>query len=92
RFLDNELIYLSLHFQTAIERAKSNKDKIRVLIVCHLGQVSMDLIVNRIQNIYKDIEIVGAYSVQTFLKMEKNCYDFIISTEKLPNQHKDVIY
>lgn len=92
RFLDNELIYLSLHFQTAIERAKSNKDKIRVLIVCHLGQVSMDLIVNRIQNIYKDIEIIGAYSVQTFLKMKKNCYDFIISTEKLPNQHKDVIY
>lgn len=92
RFLDNELIYLSLHFQTAIERAKSNKDKIRVLIVCHLGQVSTDLIVNRIKNIYKDIEIVGAYSVQTFLKMKKNCYDFIISTEKLPNQNKNVIY
>ncbi|MDO7203823.1 hypothetical protein Q5M85_06170 [Paraclostridium bifermentans] len=24
--------------------------------------------------------------------MKKDCYDFIISTEKLPNQHKDVIY
>jgi transcriptional antiterminator len=91
-FLNNELIYLSLHFQTAIERAKSKKDKLRVLIVCHLGQVSTDLIVNRIKNIYKDIEIVGAYSVQKFLKAKKDCYDFIISTEKLPNQSKDIIY
>lgn len=91
-FLNNELIYLSLHFQTAIERAKSKKDKLRVLIVCHLGQVSTDLIVNRIKNIYKDIEIVGAYSVQKFLKTKKDCYDFIISTEKLPNQSKDIIY
>ena len=34
---ENDLIYLAIHFQAAIERMKDEGEKTKIIIVCHFG-------------------------------------------------------
>lgn len=89
---EEEMIYLTLHFQAAIERMKSNEPKIRIVIVCHYGMAASSLIETKVNRLFNAIQIVGSYSIHTFLQLkELNC-DLVLTTEKIPACTVPLIY
>ena len=89
---ENEMIYLTLHFQAAIERMNTKVRKVKTIIVCHYGVAAASLISIKIERVIREIEVIGGYSVQEFLKLKEVSCDLILSTEILPNSHIPIIY
>ena len=88
----NEMIYLCLHFQVAIERMKTQEGKINAIVICHYGMAAATLIATKINSLFGAIEIAGCYSMYDFLQLKKHNYDLILSTEKINETGKMVIY
>ena len=88
----NEMIYLLLHFQVAIERLKTQDRKVRAIIICHYGMAAATLIATKINSLFGAIKIVGCYSMYDFLQLKKHNYDLILSTEKITKTKTPVIY
>lgn len=88
----NEMIYLLLHFQVAIERLKTQEGKIRAIVICHYGMAAATLIATKINTLFGTIKITGCYSMYDFLQLEKHDYDLILSTEKIVEVKTPVIY
>lgn len=62
----NEMIYLTLHFQVAIERLKIEEQKIRAIVICHYGMAAATLISTKINSLFGVIRIIGCYSMHDF--------------------------
>lgn len=88
----NEMIYLTLHFQVAIERIKTTERKISAIVICHYGMAAATLISTKINSLFGAIKIKKCYSMYDFLRLETHDYDLILSTEKIQNSKKPVIY
>ena len=88
----NEMIYLLLHFQVAIERLKTQEGKIRAIVICHYGMAAATLIATKINALFGTIKIIGSYSMYDFLQLKKHDYDLILSTEKIVESKTPVIY
>ena len=88
----NEMIYLTLHFQVAIERLKIEEQKIRAIVICHYGMAAATLISTKINSLFGVIRIIGCYSMHDFLNLNKHDYDLILSTEKIEHSKTPVIY
>lgn len=88
----NEMIYLTLHFQVAIERLKTEEQKIRAIVICHYGMAAATLISTKINSLFGVIRIIGCYSMHDFLNLNKHDYDLILSTEKIEHSKTPVIY
>ena len=89
---DDELIYLAIHFQAAIERLKDEGEKVRILIVCHFGSAAGRIIQSRMERRIPDVEIAGIYSLQEFSQMESPECDCIVTTERILKTELPVIY
>lgn len=89
---DDELIYLAIHFQAAIERLKDEGEKVRILIVCHFGSAAGRIIQSRMERRIPDVEITGIYSLQEFSQMESPECDCIVTTERILKTELPVIY
>lgn len=89
---DDELIYLAIHFQAAIERLKDEGEKIRIIIVCHFGSAAGRIIQAKIERRITDVEIVGVYSLQEFSQMASPECDCIVTTERILQTEFPVIY
>lgn len=89
---EQELIYLALHFQAAIEKLKQVEERIKAIIVCHFGVAVSNLISRRIERIFPQIDVIATYSVQDFIKLEDVQCDLIMSTESLPNTDITTLY
>lgn len=87
-----DLVCLSLHFQTAIERLKKEERKIKTVLVCDLGQAVYELIMAKIERLYPEILIEEIYSMQVFLTLDTIECDLIISTENIENTNIKTIY
>ncbi|HAM63450.1 MAG: hypothetical protein A2Y20_06395 [Firmicutes bacterium GWF2_51_9] len=74
---DDELSYMAIHLQAALERCVSNK---RVIIVCPEGIGFSRFLANRISRFVSSIEIVDIVSLGKLNKMDFREIDFIIST------------
>ncbi|MEG0254084.1 MAG: BglG family transcription antiterminator [Vagococcus sp.] len=88
---DDEIGFLTIHFQLAFEKIEVTK---HVLIVCSFGFVTSELILNRIErNISKNI-IVEVSDERTLKKVDRSSIDLIISTVplKMNNQVTPIIY
>ncbi|MDT2813959.1 BglG family transcription antiterminator [Vagococcus carniphilus] len=88
---DDEIGFLTIHFQLAFEKIEVTK---HVLIVCSFGFVTSELILNRIErNISKNI-IVEVSDEKTLKKVDTSAIDLIISTVplELENQVNPIIY
>ena len=88
---DDEIGFLTIHFQLAFEKIEVTK---HVLIVCSFGVVTSELILNRIErNISKNI-IMEVSDEKTLNKVDLSLVDLIISTVPLERQSKDtpIIY
>lgn len=78
-----EIVYLTLHFQAAIERMVNFGQNLRIIVVCHYGMAAASLISARLERIRAGIEVVDSLSMQAFLEHEEFDADLIVSTESI---------
>ena len=83
--LEEELLYLTLHFQAALERLRSTGQHVRVLVVCHYGMAAANLIAERLTHLHAGIFIIGSTSMQSFLAHDAAEADLVVSTEAIAN-------
>ena len=89
RFNEDEIAFLTIYFQSAIERAKINR---KFLIICQMGIATSELLMNRIKNIIPSLDSIEVASVPELDHMNLDQFDFIISTIKIDIPEKQVIF
>ncbi|WP_373895503.1 transcription antiterminator [Virgibacillus sp. CBA3643] len=90
---EDEAAYLVLHFQASVERMHKERTPVkRAVIVCDLGVGMSHLLQAKLEQSYRDFEIlasIGQTEFPTFL--EKHNVDMIISTTDIKNSDVPVI-
>lgn len=86
---EQEIGYLALHFQLALERMKTNKKKKRILAVCASGAGTSRLLMFRLRTRFADeIDEIRAASLADLDSINPDDWDLIVSTvpvaRKLP--------
>ncbi|MDO0918474.1 MULTISPECIES: PTS sugar transporter subunit IIA [unclassified Enterococcus] len=87
-FNEDEIAFLTMYFQAAIERARLNR---KILIVCQMGIATSELLINRIKNVLPSLDSFEVASVPELEQMTLEDYDMIISTIKIDIPKKEVI-
>lgn len=85
---EDEVAFLTLYFQSALEKLKMNK---KILLVCQLGSPSYDYLISRMRNNIPAIYSVDVASVVETETMDLDKYDFIVSTVHLEKIDREVI-
>ncbi|EBS7634350.1 PRD domain-containing protein [Salmonella enterica] len=86
---EDEVGYLTVHFQAAMERQIARK---RVLLVCSTGIGTSHLLKSRIQRAFPDWTIVGVISAANLPAIVTEDIDLVISTINLPAITLPVVY
>lgn len=87
---EDEIAYLVLYFQTAMEQSMSQK---RVIVVCSSGIGTSHLLRNRIKKSFPDWDIVDVVPLSCLeSEIDLESIDFIISTVKIGNVNKPIAY
>src|SRR5699024_7390671 len=72
---EDEIAYLTLHFQASVERReKKNHQKKQGIIVCHLGVGTSHLLQAKLEQQFKDIDIIdciGEAELQPYLSSDE---------------------
>jgi len=84
----DEIGYLTLYYQTAIERISIKK---RVIVVCQSGMGTSQLLTTRIRKAFPQWDIVDIQSVSMLEKQKLDDIDFIISTVPIDIKEKPYI-
>lgn len=85
---DDEVGFVSIHFQAALERVKKMH---KILFVCPNGIGTSSFVSAKIRRILPDINSIETVSTTALKKMDLSDVDFIISTVKLPHLGKPVV-
>lgn len=86
---EQEISYITLHFGVALEKVKENIiKKSRVILVCGTGIGTANMVAIQLSTKF-DIEIVDTVSIRTIKRIDKEKYDFIISTVYLKNMDSE---
>lgn len=90
---EEEIAYITLHFQAALERFYIASKKVkRAIIICELGIGMSQLLRAKIERKSEDIQIVGCYSIEELPQIiEKEKPDFIIATLNMEEKGIPVI-
>ncbi len=89
RLTEDEVAFMMIHFQGAIDRASSNK---KILIVCLTGIGTSELIANRLKKVFSHQDIVEVVSLRTLYKRDLSKIDLIISSVQLEKMKVPVTY
>ncbi|WP_347552560.1 BglG family transcription antiterminator [Pseudalkalibacillus hwajinpoensis] len=85
---EDEIAYLTLHFEAAVERLNSHRGKTKsAVIVCHLGVGMSQLLRTKLERKFASLTIldcIGRTSLNDFLNLQQ--VDLIISTLELDRQ------
>ena len=86
---EDEIGYVAMYFQLALERKKDFVQKKRVLMICNLGKVSSSMMKYRYMEMFSEtIEAIDTCGIHELKKIDLNQYDYILSTihieERLP--------
>ncbi|MFD3257332.1 transcription antiterminator [Paenibacillus lentus] len=76
-FNEEEVGFLTIYFQSAIERAKVGK---KILVICPRGIATSELLVNRIKNVLPAFDMIEVASTKEATKLDLKDIDLIIST------------
>lgn len=87
-FSEDEIAFLTIYFQSAIERAKLNR---KILIVCQMGIATSELLMNRIKNVIPSLDSVDIASVPELEHLDLAKYELIITTIKLSISNDNVV-
>lgn len=74
---EDEIGFLMLHFQNALEKAKKSK---RIVVVCPNGVTTSALIANKIRRMLPPLDILEIASIDELNHYGMNNIDFIVST------------
>jgi activator of the mannose operon (transcriptional antiterminator) len=86
----DEIAYLVVYLQAAIEKSMSQK---RVIVVCSSGIGTSHLLKNRIKKAFSDWDIVDVVPLSSLeSEVDLDNIDFVISTVKVGNISKPVAY
>lgn len=89
---ENEIAYIALHIEAAIERAKDSKlDKKKVIFVCSTGIGTSQLVSSKLKRIFKNLEIVDILSSFDLENKVFDNIDLIITTIPLALDFTPVI-
>lgn len=88
-FTEDEIAFLTMYFQAAIERARINR---RILVVCQMGIATSEFLINRIKNKVPSLDTLEVASVSELDYINLDAFDLIVSTIKLTIPNRDVIY
>lgn len=88
-FNEDEIAFLTIYFQSAIERAKLNR---KILVVCQMGIATSELLMNRIKNILPSLDTIEVASVAELEHIDVYQFDLIISTIKIEIPEKKVLF
>ena len=88
---ENELLSILLYVVTEIERKKSNKEKPKVIVLCHVGIGTAYYLADRLKETFNIdiIDVTSAHNLPQVLK--RNDFDLIISTVKLEVDNIDYV-
>ncbi|RCW73161.1 BglG family transcription antiterminator [Saliterribacillus persicus] len=82
---EDEVAFLTLHFQAAVERLQGKKKRIKkAIVVCHMGVGVSEILRAKLEAKFRDVEIVATISkrnVHQFCK--EDIVDLIITTVEL---------
>lgn len=87
-FNEDEIAFLTMYFQAAVERARMNR---KILVVCQMGIATSELLINRIKNVLPSLDLLEVASVPELEVMHLEQYDLIISTIKVAIPEKKVV-
>lgn len=87
-FNEDEIAFLTMYFQAAVERARMNR---KILVVCQMGIATSELLINRIKNVLPSLDSLEVASIPELEFMQLEQYDLIISTLKVTIPGKKVI-
>lgn len=73
----DEISYIATYFQAAVERSVSSK---RVLVVCHSGYGTSQLLATRLKRAFPQWTIVDIVSVHRLSEVDMTNIDFIVSS------------
>ncbi len=89
---ENEIGFLTLHFASYEERRKS-KERKKIVIICHYGIGTSQLLKEKILSRYEEFTIVGVYPVAFMDVALKQDAEIIVSTVEINDYlNKPVIY
>ncbi|MFM1572246.1 PRD domain-containing protein [Helcococcus ovis] len=88
QLIEDEVAFLTLYFQSAIEKLKMNK---KILLVCQLGNSSYEYLISKMENNFPFIGSIDFASALEIETIDLDKYDFIISTFYLEKVKKEVI-
>ena len=89
KFNEDEIAFLTIYFQSAVERLKLNH---KVLIVCQMGVATSELIKNRLRNILSSVDLIDVASVDSLKRIDYKKWDLIISTVELRMNNEKIIH
>lgn len=87
---DDELKYICIHICAALERAKQKEVSFHVILACHAGIGTSQLLLARLKDHF-NFRIVDIISSHEAEKLEPGSADFIISTVDLKNCPLDYV-
>ncbi|MDT2613271.1 BglG family transcription antiterminator [Enterococcus dongliensis] len=85
---DDEVGFVSIHFQAAVERVKKMH---KILFVCPNGIGTSSFISAKIRRILPDVNSIETATISTLKEMDLSDVDFIISTVEVPDIEKTVV-
>ncbi len=85
---EDEIGFVAIHFQAAIERAKKLK---KILFVCPNGIGTSSFVSAKIRRILPDIDSIETTSITKLKHLDLSDVDFIISTVDIAKQEKPVV-
>ncbi|WP_440897831.1 BglG family transcription antiterminator [Amphibacillus sp. Q70] len=88
-FNEDEIAFLTIYFQSAIERAKINR---KILIVCQMGIATSELLMNRIKNVIPSLDTIEVASISELEHIDLNRFDLIVSTINIDLPGRNVIF
>lgn len=88
RFNEHEISFVVIYFQNVLDQIKQSQ---KVLIVCHSGLSTSELVATRVKNILPPLDIIEVASLEQVETNDLEYIDFIISTIPLENIHIPVI-
>lgn len=81
---EHELSYIVMHFGAALENAKANKKKSRVIVICGTGIGTARMVSSQLKNEFY-VEIVDTLSSREIDKLKDKKFDAIVSTVDIKN-------
>lgn len=85
-----ELNYIAVHICAAVERRKNNETALHVILVCHAGIGTSQLLLERLRKHFqfRVAEVMSAHEVK---RIRKGQADLVISTVRLPECEIDSV-